>query len=128
MQKKKTRPAPWVGAFQKQAQSLRPENSAVGGIRSRSQPEAQRMQVYSGIVKLFLLVHRLCRRCGGHELSGLEDTKLTVHHTHGREGMLLFDVRYWIPLCLKCHQFVGRNVEQSRAAGYLCDKGDWGKL
>lgn len=60
-----------------------------------------------------------------------------VHHTRGRAGKLYLDTRYWIGVCVKCHQWIHTHMEEARSvtattgsnAGLrvLCARGDWGR-
>ena len=41
---------------------------------------------------------------------------LTIHHTRGR-GKYYLDQKTWVPLCIKCHEFVELNPEKARDLG-----------
>ena len=109
--------------FKAQAQALRPENTLGGGVKSRSKPEALRMEVYNAIRELFLKAHEICE-CNPGKCFCLATQ---VHHTHGRDGLLLFDVRKWKAACLGCHNWIGDHMDEARAAGLLAAKGEWRK-
>lgn len=51
-----------------------------------------------------------------------------VHHVRGRLGALLRERRYWLLVSLEGHRWVEDNKEAARASGWLCARGDWGKL
>lgn len=110
-------------SFKRQAQQLRPELSAAGGIKSRSGSEAVRMAVYNAIVPLFLAAHPMCDGCS----EGCKLRASQIHHRRGRSGLLLLDVRYWSGVCGPCHYWIGNNMEQARTLGLLAAPGDWNK-
>ena len=49
------------------------------------------------------------------------------HHTRGHLGLLLCDVRYWIAICRKHHNWIHSNIEAARALNLICELGKWGK-
>lgn len=138
--KKKYGNAPWVSAFPAQHKKLHPETSKAGGIKSRSTSEAVRMAIYRPIAELFKAAHPRCQACeiifkyiaASNTASILgwpfvPNPTEHVHHTRGREGLLLFDIRYWKAVCAECHEFIGSNIEMARRLKLICDKGDWNK-
>lgn len=53
------------------------------------------------------------------------------HHSHGRSGRLLCDVRGWIPICRYHHQWIDYNRDEARRLGLLCPYGhfnDWKRM
>lgn len=122
MKPKPKRPlAIWRDAFPKQAAALRPEHGAAGGVKARSESEQRRMEVYNAIKDAFLRERCWCSRCMGNR-------NIEIHHTHGREGLLLFDVRHWRVVCRKCHQWIHAHPEEARKFGLLAQEGEWNKL
>ena len=64
--------------------------------------------------------HPLCVRCG---------KKATdIHHTRGRLGELLTDMRHWRSLCRVCHQWAHQNIAEARKVGLICEKGKWNSV
>jgi hypothetical protein len=118
----------WRKAFPGQAQALRPEQSAAGGVKARSGGEARRLQVYNGINVLFAECHPLCEACpripGGNKLvHPREDT----HHVFGKDGLLLFDVRGFMSVCRWAHTWIDTHREEARKLGLLASVGKWNK-
>lgn len=112
-------------AFPEQFKSLRPEASGQG-VKSRSQSEAIRMAVYKEINKLFSECHPYCECCdsiwpGLHGLHFREDT----HHCKGRDGLLLFDVRWFKSTCRKAHVWIGNHPKKAYELGFLLP--GWGQ-
>lgn len=106
--------------------SLRPENSRAGGVKARSVPESQRMSVYNAILAVWNPLHPYCEACEliakfdlrSDALMGLKShPQTTNHHRRGRDGILLFDVREFIPCCLWAHQWIENNKESARKLG-----------
>lgn len=100
--------------FMQQHAALRPEATATGGIRYRSQSEAVRMAVYFPIAAMFKLSNPFCKACCIISTFAKLTTADDVHHIRGREGLLLFDIRYWLPVCRKCHDWIRDNPKQAR--------------
>lgn len=118
--------APWVKAFPKQARALRPERSKAGGIKSRSQSEEVRMAVYRPIANLFKAAYP---RCQCHTMIAALECQVAdrspetedIHHRFGREGLLLFDIRFFIACCRKCHDWIHANPKTAELVGLLGD-------
>ena len=119
----------WTKAFPTQAKALRPENTAAGGVKARSQSESVRMAVYLPIAALFKHANPWCQCCVAIRGVNFNDARLTtqIHHRRGRAGLLLYDTRYFLACCQTCHNWIGENIEESRKLGLICDKGDWNK-
>jgi len=43
------------------------------------------------------------------------------HHMRGRNGKLLMDERYWLPVCRKCHRFLTEHSKLARELGLSAD-------
>lgn len=85
--------------------------------------------MYRAIKELFLLKEPVCQACKF--VRGAKATPLwadDVHHTRGKLGLLLFDVRFFKAVCRPCHNWIGDNIDLARKYGLLCEKGDWNKL
>lgn len=44
------------------------------------------------------------------------------HHIRGRVGSLLNDVRFWLPVCEQCHQWIEKNRAAARRRGWLASR------
>lgn len=127
--------AAWTRAFPSQAAALHPERGAPGGVKARGASEAVRMAVYGPIAAMFKAARWKCEACirvaefwlpESEWPLMVRDTK-HVHHSKGRVGLLLFDTRYWVPVCEECHRWIGDNVEKARGLGLIAAEGDWGR-
>lgn len=116
--KPKRKKALWVTAFPKQAKALHPERGASGGIRGQSGSAAVRTAVYNAIAKVFKSVeeNEFCLACHLRELPRLNRTE-DIHHAKGRVGLLLFDVRYFKPVCRSCHTWLENNPNEAIKLG-----------
>jgi hypothetical protein len=65
-------------------------------IAKQSEEGKERMAVYNAINRMFLIMNLECGVCGGNSEE--------VHHKKGRDGILLFDIRFWLPVCRRCHE------------------------
>lgn len=50
-----------------------------------------------------------------------------VHHSRGRAGTLLLDVRFWKAVARKSHDWIQAHPEEARARGLLCQPGEWNR-
>lgn len=118
-----------AAGFEEQRKQLRPENSAAGGIKSRSKPEALRMAIYNGINELFLKQHPFCEAHSKIFLRPQDIYRVKsnqTHHKRGRDGLLLFDVRHFLACCADCHAWIDANREKAAQFGLL-DLDNWRK-
>jgi len=94
-------------------------------IRARIRPVSARRAValreYAKLRRIWLAQpeQRFCRFPACRHRTG------DVHHSRGRLGVLLVDVRFWIPLCRRHHDWVGQNPAQARELNLLCPVGSW---
>jgi hypothetical protein len=102
-------------AFPSQFERLRPESGKAGGVKARSGTEARRMAVYVGIAEMY----KQARPCCACRLPMCETDASDVHHKLGREGLLLFDVRHWLPVCRPCHDWIHAHPEEAKRLGLL---------
>lgn len=113
---KKTKPAIWSTVFPEQAAKLRPESaSKAGGVKARSGSEALRMSVYYGVAECYRETHPHCA-C---RLPCCEEATSDVHHTDGRAGLLLFDVRHFLSVCRPCHDWIHAHPAEAAQRGWL---------
>ena len=131
-QKKKRPLALWTTAFKSQHKALRPENTAAGGVKARSQSESVRMEIYNAIRALYLKANPFCEchdqtRGSRRDFSQPYREKSTqIHHKRGRDGLLLFDVRHFCACCSSCHSWIDAHRTEAQALGLLA-KEDWRK-
>jgi len=116
--------APWTRikspGFLSQQKQLRPEETpARAGNTRRSGAEELRMSIYRPIADLFKHQNPWCAACPKITNCDPNDSKLTqdVHHKRGRNGLLLFDLRYFLPVCRTCHIWIGENPQKARELG-----------
>ena len=93
------------------------------------------MAVYRPIAELYKQAHPLCECCpliipwrsamewqngfSAHSHGSDSDRQPTqdIHHVRGREGLLLFDVRYYKAACRKCHDWVKDHPKEAQQLG-----------
>jgi hypothetical protein len=117
---KKTKAANWISAFPEQRKQ--PTSESYQGCQHRSEIGGMRERVYQGIAKMFLELHRFCQPCK--EQNDIRRSQ-DVHHMRGREGLLLSDVRYFLPVCRQHHGWIEANKEDARKKGWQADQGDF---
>lgn len=79
-------------------------------IRKLSKKRAKQNREYSTLRKQFLELNPNCRVCG------IEATD--IHHKKGRTGHLLTDIRFFLPVCRRCHQRIELNPSWAKEKGY----------
>lgn len=82
----------------------------------------ERMAVYGAIRKVFLEARPDCQ---GHftryenDIYNIWIVKATeIHHQRGRVGDLLYDVRYFMQVCRKCHEYIETHPEEAYERGW----------
>lgn len=87
-------------------------------LRGISESRNNKLREYMKIKRVFLRGKRcqypLCSKAA-----------TDVHHTRGRAGTLLTDVRYFAGLCRTHHNWVGENIVKARELGLICEAGKW---
>jgi len=91
-------------------------------IRPRSRRMTKLMAYYNEIKAIFLSAHPTCEVHDAHTHPATQ-----VHHSRGRAGTLLLDVRYWKAVCSGAHEWIGAQPQDARRTGFLCAKGDWNR-
>lgn len=132
---RKTKPALYMlintPTFQRQREQLRPGETETGGIKARSGSEQLRMDIYLPIAAMYKKLYPICECCDAINAhmslepicGGTDD----IHHVKGRDGYLLFDVRFFKAACRPCHSWLGRNIDEARELGLIAGKGEWNK-
>jgi len=94
-------------------------------IRRRSKKMTKRMVEYHKLKAQFLKDNPTCVVF---PWDGWKQRPATqIHHRHGRLGSLLLDTRFWLAVSQTGHDWIHTHMEQARAYGFLCAKGQWNK-
>lgn len=120
IQDSKEPPKPKFKTPQKPRQAIKAKRPYIRGI---SKAQAARNREYRKIEQWFLKDHPWCMVCGR--------PSRYVHHFRGKKGPLLFDTRFYVPVCelASCHtNGIHANIDQSRELCLLCQKGEWDRL
>lgn len=103
-------------------------------LKQRSEKRAKQEKKYSKLRKEFLKTHPHCKVCldlgmtAGDRVTSLPGmvsvcpipVKATeVHHMARREGKLLLDTRFFLPVCRPHHQWIEAHGDWARQQGYL---------
>ena len=124
--KKKQPKALWTKikspGFRHQQERAHPELAAAGGVKARSDSEQRRMESYRPLAEMFKRQNPVCAACHiinpNPLLSSLQNASTEdVHHKRGRDGLLLFNSKYWIPVCRECHNWIRDNTAKARELG-----------
>lgn len=116
--------ANWTQAFPAQQAALHPERGPAGGVKARSASESVRMAVYNPIAEMYKRLRPRCECCRL-VFKRAPEAAEHVHHVRGRDGLLLFDVRWFKSACAECHRWVDQNKGEARSLGLLAEAGDW---
>lgn len=90
-------------------------------IRKVSPRQSKRLREYAKVRAEFFNNpdNILCRVCAkeGHGRLATE-----IHHRRGRQGSLLFDVRWFLPTCPKHHRMIHDNVAWALKEGWMLSR------
>lgn len=86
--------------------------------RAISKKRSRESRVYARLKAQFMAEHP---RCVVHP----DRPSVDVHHTFGRAGANLLDVRTWLPVSREAHDYINAHPQKARARGLLCPAGCW---
>lgn len=87
-------------------------------IKPVSDRRRRESSIYSKIKLVWLPKNARCLACN---LRKTDD----VHHMRGRLRSLLIDLRFWLPVCRSCHDWIQANPRMARELGWLAELGKW---
>jgi len=79
-------------------------------IRKLSKKRAKQNREYRKIEILYLIDNPFCARCN--------HPSTQVHHMKGRIGTLLTETRYFLAVCMLCHQWIELHPKEAKELGY----------
>lgn len=79
--------------------------------------DPEREKIYLAIRALFLAACRECEACA-YSAGGYPHLAVDIHHKKGRTGDLLFDVRFFMPVCREHHKFIHDNPDYAYERGW----------
>lgn len=88
----------------------------------------RRMDVYKEMVRIWKKKNPWCVVCPVVFPTRFRKRTREPHHSRGKLGDLLFMQEYWIPICRRCHNWVGDNIGKARELGFICRYGLWNRL
>lgn len=89
-------------------------NKPKKAIRPFSDKKLEDLAKYRPLRDKYLKDHPIC------EVTGCGNETTNLHHKAGRNGSLLYDVRYFMACCYDCHpKRIHENPEWARENGYL---------
>jgi len=102
-------------AFNPAPKPIKEDKKPKKNISSVSEKRKESNEMYSYLSKIFKDKNKKCKVCNK------LDT-VHVHHQKGRQGFddewakwmnvpLLLDIRWWLPVCAKCHDNIENNPE-----------------
>lgn len=96
-------------------------------MRRESPKRREQNQRYNARIKVWKVEHPWCKACFpiavflGIHWANVRKTK-DCHHMAGKEGELLLDEKWWLPVCRKCHDWIGDHSNSARDLGLLAPK------
>lgn len=91
----------------------RQKDKEVKPIAYRSPKRAKEEREYNKQAKSFKLANPDCAA----RLKGCTGGTTDVHHMKGRDGDLLLDQHYWLPVCNHCHRWIELNPVKAKILG-----------
>lgn len=83
-------------------------------IAQVSKKQASKNREYLKVRLEFLNANQFCACCPSYATD--------VHHKKGREGTLLTDIRFFLPVCRRCHNYIEEHPEWAKRKGYSQDR------
>jgi len=88
-------------------------------LARHSLKRAKQERDYSKIRKAYLLSSNTCKAqlpntCTHHSTE--------VHHKMGRIGDLLTNIKYWLPVCRQCHQWIEEHPIEAKELGFSLNR------
>ncbi len=94
-----------------------------GKLRMRSKKRQKEEAQYNKRVKEWKLENPWCRACPAvFPMDPAPQPTKDCHHMAGREGKLLLDEKWWLPVCRDCHSWIGASPNTARELGLLAPK------
>lgn len=95
-------------------------------MRTATKERARELRLYRRRVKEWLRKNTHCRACAliaEHNDVAIRVIRLAdqCHHVRGRNGDLLLDERYWLPVCNSCHRWITEHGKLARKLGLSAD-------
>lgn len=97
---------------------LKGEGSQLPGISKRSSKRAKTEAEYSKVRKQFLNDHSMCMA----RIPGCTLTATEIHHKKGRDGDLLTNTEFFLPVCRSCHNIIEMNAEMAKEEGFSINR------
>ncbi len=94
-----------------------------GKLRVRSKKRQKEEGQYNKRVKEWKLENPFCLAC--HRIFPADPPSRPTrdcHHMAGKEGKLLLDESWWLPVCRSCHNWIGDHANWARELGLLAPK------
>jgi hypothetical protein len=95
-------------------------------VRNATKDRAKQLKIYGKRVKQWLKENTHCQACA--VIAADADVAIRTirladecHHMRGRNGDLLLDERYWLPVCMGCHKWITEHGKKARALGLSAD-------
>lgn len=91
-------------------------------------PKKEKVDLYALAIEAFRRLsplNRICFRCWKEKQ--VRKTSITNHHIRGRLGSLKCNIRFFMSLCLWCHQWVHGHPKKAAEQGYI-DLANWNKI
>lgn len=96
------------------------------GMKSATKERSKQLRQYNKRLKTWLKDNAHCRACevladySGHAIHVIKLAR-ECHHMRGRNGDLLLDERWWLPVCVSCHRWITDHGKQARELGLSAD-------
>ena len=94
-------------------------------MRSATKERSKQLRAYSKRLKGWKKEHPHCAACALLMLyrpgPPLIRRTSECHHIRGRNGKLLLDENYWLPVCRWCHNFITEQGKLARKLGLIVD-------
>jgi hypothetical protein len=98
-----------------------------GKMKSASKERARQLAAYRKRLPDWFRDNPHCKACEslrwhrGGTSKWLIKRTTECHHIRGRNGWLLLDEKYWLPVCRSCHEWITLHGKEARQLGFSAD-------
>ncbi len=85
-------------------------------LRKMSKAKARETRKYWPLRRKFLEEHPFC------ELDICGNRSTNIHHMKGQAGLMMNDTRYFLAVCVPCHDYIESHKNEMRAKGIILYK------
>jgi hypothetical protein len=91
-------------------------------LKKMSPEKARNYRRFLALKPVYLDEHIFCECPGWRGNASCLHRAIEIHHMKGQQGDLMFDERYFMPVCRGCHRHIEDNKKWARSVGAILYK------